>query len=113
MDGSLQRNGPAAGRSSHGSEPITLCSEHLDDLMTLRLTSSGWKSGLLGLTQSSNGLSLRIQFGKNSAPSCALPGVGPVVSATLIANLPELGTLSHKQITALVGVARSTVMNSP
>ena len=36
---------------------------------------------------------------------CSTPGIGPVVSATLIANLPELGTLSRKQIAALVGVA--------
>lgn len=33
------------------------------------------------------------------------PGVGPVVSATLLGKLPELGTLTHKQIAALVGVA--------
>ena len=33
------------------------------------------------------------------------PGVGPVVSATLIAQLPELGQLNRKQIAALVGVA--------
>lgn len=33
------------------------------------------------------------------------PGVGPVVSATLIAQLPELGHLNRKQIAALVGVA--------
>src|SRR2546422_73313 len=33
------------------------------------------------------------------------PGVGPVLSRTLIGELPELGTLSHKQIAALVGVA--------
>lgn len=30
---------------------------------------------------------------------------GPVLSATLIAHLPELGTLNHKKIAALVGVA--------
>ena len=40
-----------------------------------------------------------------SALLCSVPGIGPVVSATLIANLPELGGLSHKQIAALVGVA--------
>lgn len=34
------------------------------------------------------------------------PGVGPVLSATLHADLPELGTVSHKQIVALVGLAR-------
>ena len=33
------------------------------------------------------------------------PGVGPVLSRTLLATLPELGRLSHKQIAALVGVA--------
>jgi transposase len=35
----------------------------------------------------------------------SVPGVGPVVSVTLLADLPELGTLSHHQIAALVGVA--------
>lgn len=33
------------------------------------------------------------------------PGVGPVLTTTLLANLPELGTLTGKQIAALVGVA--------
>jgi len=33
------------------------------------------------------------------------PGVGPIVARTLLAQLPELGTLSHKTIAALVGVA--------
>jgi transposase len=32
-------------------------------------------------------------------------GVGPVLSATLLADLPELGTVSHKQIAALAGLA--------
>ena len=32
-------------------------------------------------------------------------GVGPVLSATLLADLPELGTIPHKQIAALVGLA--------
>lgn len=35
----------------------------------------------------------------------SVPGVGPVLSATLIAELPELGILNHKEIAALVGVA--------
>jgi len=34
-----------------------------------------------------------------------VPGVGPNLARTLIAELPELGRLSHKQIAALVGVA--------
>jgi transposase len=35
----------------------------------------------------------------------SVPGVGPVLTSTLLANLPELGTLTSKQIAALVGVA--------
>jgi transposase len=35
----------------------------------------------------------------------SVPGIGPVVTRTLLAELPELGTLTHKQIAALVGVA--------
>jgi transposase len=35
----------------------------------------------------------------------SVKGVGPVLSATLLASLPELGRLDHKQIAALVGVA--------
>lgn len=35
----------------------------------------------------------------------SVPGVGPVLSTTLLANLPELGTLTRHQIAALVGVA--------
>jgi transposase len=35
----------------------------------------------------------------------SVPGVGPNLSRTLIAELPELGRLSHRQIAALVGVA--------
>ena len=34
-----------------------------------------------------------------------VPGVEPVLTSTLSASLPELGTLTHKQIAALVGVA--------
>lgn len=33
------------------------------------------------------------------------PGVGPVLARTLLAGLPELGTLTRQQIAALVGVA--------
>ena len=34
-----------------------------------------------------------------------VPGIGPVACSTLLSELPELGTLTHKQIAALVGVA--------
>lgn len=35
----------------------------------------------------------------------SVPGVGPVLTTTLCANLPELGTLTRKAVAALVGVA--------
>ena len=35
----------------------------------------------------------------------SIPGVGKVLSATLLAELPELGNLNRRQIAALVGVA--------
>jgi transposase len=38
----------------------------------------------------------------------SMPGVGPVLACTLIALLPELGSMSRKQVAALVGVAPYT-----
>lgn len=38
----------------------------------------------------------------------SVPGVGPIIAHTLIAELPELGTLSRKQIAALAGLAPFT-----
>lgn len=35
----------------------------------------------------------------------SVPGMGPVVSGVLLAQLPELGSLNRKQIASLVGVA--------
>jgi len=35
----------------------------------------------------------------------SVPGIGPIIALTLLAQLPELGRLSHGQIAALVGVA--------
>ena len=35
----------------------------------------------------------------------SVPGIGPVASFSMIADLPELGTLNRQQISKLVGVA--------
>ena len=35
----------------------------------------------------------------------SVPGVGPITSSILLAALPELGKLSHREITSLVGLA--------
>jgi transposase len=34
-----------------------------------------------------------------------VPGIGPVISRTLIADFPELGRLNHREIASLVGLA--------
>lgn len=35
----------------------------------------------------------------------SLPGVGPIVAATLVVRMPELGTMKHGQAASLIGVA--------
>jgi transposase len=42
---------------------------------------------------------------ENEALLRSVPGVGPVLARTLLAEVPELGTLKHKRLAALVGVA--------
>jgi transposase len=44
-------------------------------------------------------------LGENEALLRSVPGVGPVLASTLLAGVPELGTLTHKRVAALVGVA--------
>lgn len=38
----------------------------------------------------------------------SVPGIGPIIAATLVAELPELGTLGAKQVAALAGLAPRT-----
>jgi transposase len=47
------------------------------------------------------------KFRQKTALLRSAPGIGGVASATLLARLPELGTLDRKQIAALVGVLRT------
>lgn len=44
------------------------------------------------------------EFAHRDALMRSVPGVGPVLSATLIAGFPELGSLSNRQCGALLGV---------
>jgi transposase len=48
---------------------------------------------------------VREHFGELDRLLQSAKGIGPIVSATLIAQLPELGKLDHRAICALVGVA--------
>ena len=48
---------------------------------------------------------VREHFAEFDALLQSTRGIGPIASATLIAELPELGRLNRRQIAALVGVA--------
>ena len=50
---------------------------------------------------------------ENEALLRSVPGVGPVLAWTLLAEVPELGTLTPKRLAALVGVAPSTATRAP
>jgi transposase len=45
------------------------------------------------------------EWNEKTALLRSVPGVGPVTAATLLGDLPELGTLNRQKIAALVGVA--------
>ena len=50
-------------------------------------------------------ISVDVKLKKASSLLQTERGVGPLVAATLIAELPELGKISHRQIASLIGVA--------
>ena len=88
---------------------ITRQAEQLTDPELIRIS----KRRVASLRAQIVRIDLRIRQAIDETPSLAridailrsIPGVGPVLSATLLANLPELGRLSRRQIAALVGVA--------
>ena len=65
------------------------------------------------LKQRLNGLDKQIDRQRQDCDACqtnyelltTVPGVGRVVATVLLARLPELGQLGHKQLASLVGVA--------
>ncbi len=50
-------------------------------------------------------IATRKTLAEQSARLCSVPGIGPTISAALIAYLPELGQLDHRKIAALAGLA--------
>jgi transposase len=47
----------------------------------------------------------RAPLARISARLCSVPGIGPALSAVLIARLPELGQMDPRKITSLAGLA--------
>ena len=69
-------------------------------------TLGGWRKSSCAPSVSSRRSSRRAPlWRKNEALLRSVPGVGPALARTLLAELPELGTLTHKRLCALVGVA--------
>ena len=50
-------------------------------------------------------ISARKALAEQSARLCSVPGIGPAISAVLIACLPELGQLDARKIAVLAGLA--------
>lgn len=50
-------------------------------------------------------IATRETLATQSARLCSVPGIGPAISAVLIACLPELGQLDHRKIASLAGLA--------
>ena len=61
------------------------------------------------IQQADRDLAAAVQADPTLRPRAAwlqsIPGIGPVTAATLLAELPELGTCTRQQVAALVGVA--------
>lgn len=53
------------------------------------------------------------EMASKAAALRSVPGVGPVVSTTLVALLPELGTIDRRAVAALVGLAPWTNESGP
>ena len=81
-------------------ERLSLCEN------VLMLTFGGWKRNWLAPVKIWTKTLLKGRFGvrKRICPRVFL-AFGPVISRTLLAELPELGQFNCKQIAALVGVA--------
>lgn len=75
---------------------------HQDSINWLLKQIKQIKAELLTLIQSDEGLKEKYKL------LISMKGVGPALAITLIADLPELGKISKKEVAALVGVAPLT-----
>lgn len=84
-------------------------SEHLRDAALCKLIAAqrrGFEKALLALDERIAAMiAADADWAETARRLRTVPGVGPVLAHTLIALLPELGTLTGRQLSALVGVA--------
>jgi transposase len=83
--------------------------EHYSDAFRLRQTRQLCKTLEKQITQCDEAIAELIaqdaQLAHKASRLKAIPGVGPVVAATMLAEMPELGTLNRQTAAALAGVA--------
>lgn len=79
--------------------PLPLQSEILELIKIIRCRVANLEKQIKTLIEKHENLS------RMNAIIQSIPGVGPIMAATLIADLPEIMTFGRKQIAALVGLA--------
>jgi len=84
-------------RETITSQPVKKSLQHVIDVLTKEVTRLDKQ--LLTLVESDD------DWQQRSGIVRSVPGVGPVVAATLVGELPELGKLNRQAISALVGLA--------
>lgn len=84
-------------RETITSKSVKKSLQHVIDVLTKEITRLDKQ--LLAFVEGDD------NWNQTAAIVSSVPGVGPVVSATLIAELPELGQLNRQEISALVGLA--------
>jgi transposase len=84
-------------RETITSKSVKKSLQHVIDVLTKEITRIDKR--LLAFVESDD------DWNQTAAIVSSVPGVGPVVSATLVAELPELGKLNRQEISALVGLA--------
>jgi transposase len=89
----------SAEQSRLKTSPARIRDSIASHLTWLRQQVASWDDDLDRLLQAS------ALWRERDAILQSTPGVGPVLSRTLISQLPELGDLKRKEIAALVGVA--------
>jgi len=84
-------------RETITSKPVKKSVQHVIDVLTKEITRLDKQ--LLAFVENDD------DWNQTARIASSVPGVGPVVSATLVAELPELGQLNRQEISALVGLA--------
>ncbi len=79
--------------------------EHIEWLKKRLKDIESQISSAIGFATARSAIAINEDWKQKMDLLTSVPGIGEVVAVTLISSLPELGTISHKSISYLVGVA--------